>query len=253
MPIPEIASWKVESLRLTVFLADPVEPNGLDSTAQSWWKSITGQESETTTSKRQTGEHIVEGGFGDWRFNLSINSLSNRVDWVAYPTAPELHGISTIGSYVASPAIFYKALNNWLLTLSPPALRIAYGVVLLNEVPERKTGYEMLASYLPIIKINADTWSDFFFQVNNKVKSAVLVASPLNVVSKWAAIKTVRIQVNTSEAPSAASVELNACRLELDLSTAVENKTSMEPANLSTLFNEFRAIADQYVSKGYPA
>lgn len=251
MPIPEITSWKVESLRLTVFLAAPIDPSGLDSNAQSWWMSITGQESESTTSKRQTGEHIVEGAFGDWRFNLSINSLSNRVDWLAYPANPDLQGISTIGSYVDSAEIFYKALNNWLLTLCPPAFRIAYGCVLLNEVSERKAGYEILASCLPIIKINPDTWSDFFFQVNNKVNSVVSIASPLNILSKWAVIKALRYKVNNFESVTA-PVEFNACRLELDSSTAVDNSTSIEPGELSTLYGELRAIADQYASSGYP-
>jgi hypothetical protein len=245
MPIPVITSWKLESLRLSVFLVEAIDPN-----QQDWWKSITGLESETSTSKRQTGEYTEDGVFGDWRLTLAINTIShNRVDWVAYPATPDLISFSSIGSYVEESEKFFKLFNRWLLDNCPPTIRIAYGAVLLNEVSDRKAGYEILSACLPIIKFNPESWTDFSFQVNNKNSSEVLAGMTLNILTKWNAIQMVRIPI---EQTSSAHTDKNACRLEFDLSSEADNKAPIEAGNLSLLYTEFRTIADRYVSNGYP-
>ena len=43
--------------------------------------------------------------------------------------------------------------------------RIAFGIVLLNEVNTFKNGYELLSNLLPI-KIDIENSSDFFYQIN---------------------------------------------------------------------------------------
>lgn len=245
MPIPVITSWKLESLRLSVFLAEPIDPN-----QQSWWKIITGLEPETTTSKRQTGEYTEDGVFGDWRLTLAINGISqNRVDWLAYPAVPDLISFSSIGNYVEESEKFYKLFHGWLSDNCPPAFRIAYGAVLLNEVADRRAGYEVLSACLPIIKFNSESWSDFSFQVNNRTSSNILTGMTLNILTKWNAIQMVRMPIDQT---GSALADKHACRLELDLSSAADNKTSIQAGKLTLLYGELRTIADQYVSNGYP-
>jgi len=245
MPIPVITSWKLESLRLSVFLAEPIDPN-----QQSWWKSITGLEPETSTSKRQTGEYTEDGVFGDWRLTLAINSISNnRVDWLAYPATPDLISFSSIGSYVEESEKFFKLFHGWLSDNCPLTIRIAYGAVLLNEVSDRKASYEILSACLPIIKFNSESWSDFSFQINNKNPSEVLAGMTLNILTKWNAIQMVRIPIGQT---GSALADKHACRLELDLSSEVDNKTPIEAGKISLLYTELKTIADRYVSNGYP-
>lgn len=245
MSIPELTSWKLELIRLTIFLAEPC------STEQNWWQYVTGNEPETSVSKRQTGDYIDEGNFSDWKLSLTINVHNqNRIDWLAYSQSPSPDGFSSIGQYMEQSQIFFEALNGWLLKECPSVSRIAYGVILINEAPNRTAAYQMLESCLPFIKFDIDNWSDFFFQTNKKGKSTVVEGLALNQLSKWNALKLMRIHV---ENMSFSQVESHACRLELDINTASENITPIPPEKLSLIVAELKQIADHFASEGYPA
>lgn len=244
MTIQKETSWKLESLRLTVFLEKPIDP-----VTSMWWKSVTSQEPETTTNKRQTGEYIDEGVFEEWRLTLITNTLNqNRIDWIAYPSSPNLQSFSTIGNYADESKKFFGLFNSWLLNVCPSALRLAYGAVLLNDEPDKRSSYETLESYLPMIKFDLESWSEFAFQVNNLTASKVLEGEKLNALSKWNGIKMVHMQLEGSGSPPH---EKHACRLELDLSSPNDNKEPINSKKLSLLYEEMSAITDKYASKGY--
>lgn len=243
MSTPELTSWNLESIRLSVFLAE--QPN----LAQDWWKQITGVEPEQSVHKRQTGEYSDEGTFGDWRLALNINTLAqNRVDWIAYPPAPSLIGFSHIGQYIEQSKLFFEALQGWLTDTCPPSKRIAFGAVLINELPDKKTGYQMLQSFLPIIKFDLDNWSEFFFQVNKKAISETVDGLEINKLSKWNALRLTRV---IFEPTNAAPIEFHACRLELDINTSAENISPFDSILVPAIVAELRQIANRYASEGY--
>ena len=243
MPTSELTSWNLESIRLSVFLAEQPNP------AQDWWKQVTGLEPETTVNKRQTGELTDEGTFGNWRLALNINTLAqNRVDWIAYPPAPSLIGFSHIGQYVEQSELFFEALQGWLADTCPPSIRIAFGAVLINELQDKKTGYQMLQSFLPIIKADLANWSDFFFQVNKKGVSKAVNYLEINQLTKWNALRLTRV---IFESTNVSPIDFHACRLELDINTSAENTSLIDRNLIPAVSAELRKIANGYASEGY--
>jgi hypothetical protein len=190
---------------------------------------------------------MEEGEFGEWRMSLRINDLNqSRIDFIAYPAAPDLNSFSYMGNYKDAEEKFYNAVNNWVLNECPPIVRFAYGVVLINEVPDKKNGYEMLAAYLPFIKFDVNNWTDFTFQVNSKTTSTAIAGLELNRVSKWNSIRMINLGLDGSRR------EKNACRIELDLSTGAENEELIDSKKFSEIYLELREVADKFVLKGVP-
>jgi len=167
-----------------------------------------------------------------------------------YPQAMEVSGYQSIGGYIEETQRFFDIFKQWLEHECPPAIRLAYGAILLQEVPNKKAGYETLAACLPHLKFNVGGWSDFLFQVNNLSTSKAVNNLELNQISRWGVTKKQRIFMESSGPQSVA--DSYACRVELDLSTATENKVAFSSGNMIALFTELKEIADQYAEQGFP-
>lgn len=244
MTLPDITSWKLEVLRLTVFLADQLSDNECGK-----WKRLTGQDPESVTTRPQTGEYVEDGVFQSCRLSYSANMLGPfRIDWIMYPQVNEASAYQSIGGYIEETKRFFDIFEQWIKNDCPPAIRLAYGVNMFHEVPNKKLGYETLANCLPHINFDIDNWSDFLFQVNNLSTSKTVDNLKLNRISRWMTSRSQRITMSPSGLQS-----LNdnyACRAEFDLSTSEENKSVFTSANMIALFTELKNIADQYAAHG---
>src|SRR5208282_50763 len=66
----------------------------------------------------------------------------------------------------------------------PPAIRLAYGAILLQPVDNRETGYLRLGELASAVKIDPKS-EDFFYQINRPRESTTLKNMRLNRLSKW--------------------------------------------------------------------
>lgn len=242
MSLPDLNVWQAEVLRLSIFLKEPVNVKN-----QNWWSEVTGQSSETQTNKPSTGEYVEDGIVGDWRLSLNIGLA--RIDWIVYPINPKVNAFSTVGCYVEAVQHFIDLLSGWLSTSCPPVKRIAFGVVLIQEVAERISGYKLLKDYLPIVKIDPDSWSDLLFQVNHRMNSKVIADLEINQLAKWGVVRIAFFPM-TGSGPQEVLSELSACRLEIDFSTSAKNETPFDPAKLKDLFIELKTLGDKLASEG---
>lgn len=241
MSTAELNKWKLESLRLTVFLEKEIEVD-LDS----FWNKATGQYPEKTETRKHTGDRLAEGDYENWRVSLSANSLTSKVDWVVFPKEFDLTGFSTIGNYIEETKKFSEIFGKWVKEECPPSVRVAYGAVMIQDVPDRQSGYKALAENLPCIEFDLENWTDFLFQVNSAIESKVDTGMKINRLSRWNAIQMMRV-VDQQESPQ---IVTNACRLELDLSTSIEHKEPFSSSKLFDHFAELKLIADEFSTKG---
>ena len=71
-------NWKLEHLRLTAFLLNPIEEPG------EHWLSVIGVEPEAETTQRRGGVtiHVVESDLGDGAISLRVGQGGERIDWM---------------------------------------------------------------------------------------------------------------------------------------------------------------------------
>lgn len=244
MAIPPLNAWNVQLIRLTSFVLYNDRAK-----EELWWKNTLGSDPDTVTAKPKGSTLQYEGAFEGG--NLKLLVQPGRVDWL-WSLAIENLDVSTgkipsLGHPEACWQTLLKALTPWLKS-SPPAVRYAVGLVLDQQVEEKKAAYGLLQTYLPSIKLSADKMSEFLFQVNRPVESKILPGWQVNRISKWMALLAQFVEV--SHGGQVARKELSVVRLELDinsnLTAAVPLPKDKEPA----LLNEMADYAFAIASKG---
>jgi hypothetical protein len=247
MPHPKDLSWRVESVRLTLFLAD-LSPE----TGARWWEELAGAPPEESTAKRATGEIIDHGPFESARLWLNRNPLAKRIDWVLYSAQPPSDGypgLSPAGEWLGK---FDELMTRWLASSPTDALRIGYGATFVAPVADNAEGYAVLREALPMIAFD-DDWSDFSFNVNKRQPLAALAGTPLaetkvNCLSKWNSMQMGFLQVPpTVTAP----ITFHAARIELDLNTDLENATPVNSENIATIMLGLGQLAARYTKEGF--
>jgi hypothetical protein len=248
MPIPDNATWVVESLRLTVFLAEPNPDMGAE-----WWSNIAGHDPETSTFKRQSGERIDDGEFEAGRLWLNCNvGPAARVDWVFYPQPTAVGALQSVGD-LETIGRFVEILKPWLQESCPRTIRLAFAVTALSPTDSRDSAYRFLRTALPFITFDSDNWSDFVFQVNKRLplQEGLPRDIPLthaHCFTRWAAIKAIH---GVMESSTPIFAESNAARVEIDISTHPDNKVALSAEGLAALFDEFAGIAHRVSREGF--
>ncbi len=148
---------------------------------------------------------------------------------------------------------FLKLANQWLSSC-PPVTRLAFGAVLNIVVNDRVTGYRRIASYLPNVRLeNPDEALDFMYQINRRRASKVTPGLPVNRLSKWSVpiAKFAQIAIGPNLAGVVApNAEYTLARLEIDISTAVENHDPFAPEQLAAIWLELVEFGQELAIKG---
>jgi hypothetical protein len=149
--------------------------------------------------------------------------------------------------------LFVASAKKWL-TVAPPFLRIAYGLILVRPVAGRREGYLELTKYLPAVEIDAENSSDLSYQINRPRALTSLTDEKANRLSKW----SVGLLVVDAFAMSAArqggrrdrvSEEHN-CRVELDMNTSAERTEPLPNERVLAVFEELVGLAAEIAEKG---
>lgn len=141
--------WRFQSLRATTFLSqeEQIEVTPL-------WANVVGGSPDEEHARPNMGEFRQIGKFEDWQIQLGV--LPDRVDWIL-GIAPEQPSENIPDQFLtadfdAGLESLSKIVSAWLGICSG-AQRLALGVVLLQPVEDRRSGYERLSNVINSWKI----------------------------------------------------------------------------------------------------
>ncbi|MDP1713897.1 MAG: hypothetical protein Q8L41_04050 [Anaerolineales bacterium] len=239
-----LSTWQAESLRVTCFPSSATELN-----TANWWQDVIGEQPENTVVRARDGFRQDEGTVNSRKVVLGIQP--NRIDWLMRPN--EEGGELTIGSFQDSLDSFLELMSRWF-KISPSLRRLAFGVVLALPVDNRKSGYELIANFLPNVKLDPIGSSDFLYQINRTRNSQLSISElEINRLSKWSVAKQglARIdllpEARVSLFPSS---DTFSSRLELDINTSADYKDDLPMNKIAGVFLELVDLAKEIALKG---
>jgi hypothetical protein len=244
MALPPLSAWNVQLVRLTSFVLFN------DRTKEElWWRDTFGGEPETVTSKPKENLQQYEGAFEGGVLKLLVQP--GRVDWF-WSLGLEAIDLSSgkvpsLGNPEACWQTLMKAIVPWM-KISPPAVRYAVGMVLDQQVADRKTAYGLLQAYLPAVKLSADTTSEFMYQINRPSESKVISGLKLNRLNKWMSLLAQLVEVG--HGGQMTRKDLTVVRLELDINSLLVAAVPLPKEKEANLLEEMALEAFGVASKG---
>lgn len=240
----DLATWQAESLRLTCFPSSATEIS-----SKNWWLDVIGEQPENTIIRAKDGFRQDEGHVNRQKILLGIQPI--RIDWLM--GANDEEGELSIGSFQNELDSFLELMSRWF-KISPPLKRLAFGAILALPVDDRKLGYELIANYLPNVKLDPIGSSDFLYQINRTRKSQLDISElEINRLSKWSVAKRGLVRFALSpdaHLSSFPSLETFSCRLELDINTSADYKGDISSDKLTDILNELVNLAKEIALKG---
>ena len=249
----DLRVWQAETLRLTAFLAEP-----LDVSRLAWWQSIVGEPPEMRTLRPRQDRLEESGKVGNGVCSLSLDCNPKRIDWLLTPSIAEDRELSEFPSCGAFPdalELFRGLLMPWLPEC-PRTRRLAFGAVLLHPVDSLEAGYRWLSTLLPSIRLDPGASSDFSYSINRprELKTDAGTVG-INRLSRWSAVKLSGILLNVSDGialpePRAFGRDLLSCRLEIDINTAPTFEGDFFGAGAATMTSKLIDIGCELASRG---
>jgi len=239
----DLSMWQAESLRVTCFPSSATELN-----AANWWQDVIGEQPENTVVRARDGIRQDEGNFNDRKVVLGVQPI--RIDWLMMAKGEE--GESTISSFQDSLDSYLELMSRWF-KISPSLRRLAFGAILTSPVDDRKSGYELIANYLPNVKIDPIGSSDFLYQINRVRISKLISNLQINRLSKWSVAKHGLARVDLLPEARVSlfpSSETFSCRAELDINTSGDYSNDLPVDKLSDVFHELVELAKEIALKG---
>ena len=244
-----LEDWQTESLRLSAFLVESIDPTNMNL-----WKSLVGHTPEQVHSMPQQQLVKEEGPLlSGW---LSVEARNDRIDWrlSQNPKLPPKE-LPVVGPYDLLQEEFQKLMQRWL-TNCLPTHRLGYGAVLLFPAENLLNAYEVLNDLLPTIEIDSKNTHDFHYRINRRRSSHSSGAGmEINRLSTWSAANVSTIGVDISPNKQGIpriikSINHSVCRLELDINTAAEFNAQIDKSIVTELFSELVYLGNEIASEG---
>jgi hypothetical protein len=244
---PPMSPWSVDALRFT-----SLYNSGADFKKDFSWEKVTGTEPH---EQRLQATSVTEEG--EWqKGRLLAISAPNRFDWIysQKQTDPETLELGPLGAFRDAIECFAPIIRKWLPFSRQPQ-RIAFAASLARKTDGRILSYNVLANYLPNVKIDPEVSRDFLYRIN-RPRTITLGNEQflINRISTWSAI--FRFAVNMMIAPnqvksSGFGAETDhAVKLELDLSTDVTREEAISADLALNLFDVLIEDAVEISTKG---
>jgi hypothetical protein len=243
-----LIDWQVESLRLTLFRAKPIE------TVIPLWETLTGQKPEKVESQPRANI-IIETG------TVVLGALTHisdplRINWNLSPSQEQQQrsaSLPTLGSFFETKGQFIKVMSDWLSSDAVPETnRIALGSVSLIVKDNRASAYKQLSELLHHVTIDIDNSTDLLYQINRPIRSTVEPDLMINRLSKWNAVNVTGLGLLFADQPEVIPDRKAyiATRFELDINTHQSNKVIFAKDKLIVLLQELSKLADQISTEG---
>jgi hypothetical protein len=250
--LPELSSWQVVLLRLTVFLeGDP------RNDASTWWLRTVETEPENQTSRNRGLERSLEGAFRGGR--LVLETRVGRVDWLyarevesAFEVQGDDQSDAALDRLPSALDAFSPPMERWLET-AEGIKRMAFGAIVRLPVKSGKEGYIQISAYLPFDLVG-DRHRDLLFQINRPSTWRVRGTDvTINRLSKWSvsAIQLHSMDVTLGGIQSSSLAPPSyACQVELDVNTDAERGFPLPREHLVELFEELVRLGKEIVERG---
>ena len=234
----QLEAWFCESTRLTVFPLGSAQPR-----QSGWWEQLVGTPPEQRQELPLSGEVQEIGPFEGHQLTVATAPLVMNVILRASPGPVLPWGSLTFANGVE---LLRKLTKQWF-EVGPPVWRIALGLVVLSPVESRRLGYKLLQPYLSTVKLDPETSSDFFYQINRRRRSRTISSIEINRLSKWSVAEWQQILLPSHPQAAAKGVTL---RVELDINTAPEHQSELPRADLDALSNELVDLGVEILKSG---
>lgn len=247
---PPLDSWLVQKLRFTLFPAPAAQV-----TERDLWQDLIGQPPDSRTEVPKQGRRWQEGAYEQGKLVMAIDQV--RIDWILeYLGTPEREIEGAVPGLPFSQALnaLRSLMNRWFaLETCPPAVRLAFGAVLLQPVSSGTDGYKRLALYLPAVKLDATGSSDFYYRINRPRESASAGAGlKINRLSTWSVVRARldRLLASPESAQYTPGAEYFGCQLELDINTAPSPAYEFSRQQMAGIFDELTSLGKEIAQKG---
>jgi hypothetical protein len=235
--------WKIESLRLTSFIDNDLDPKNLEK----WLVKISGKDPAQVTKNPQQF-------IGLSKLDSSILRLEwhhSRIDLIQSPDTPAVE--NNIGDY----SIFQEYCKRYILKYfkmedCPISNRLALGLALHFPVSDNRDGMQKLKPFLKLVS-DIDDVEDFQFRINRPRKYEAIGGVKVNRLLTWTVGQLQLLQIVKSNIGAAKAVPLPQdpqilCRLEMDISTEQNSSTKMSVEQqikvIKTLINIAKKVAE---------
>lgn len=233
--------WKIELMRLTIFVEDDFNSKNLED----WLIKISGHDPIQINKKETTflGISKLESSF------LKLELKQNRINLILNPDTPDIENnigdFSMFDNYCKEYFLKYFDMDG-----CPFSNRIALGVILNIPIKDNADGLEILKRYLKSVKIT-DGVSDFLYRTNIPLKPVKSNEIEINRLVTW---HVGEVKILTIDIDRHVLNELNEgdsklfCRVEMDLNTTKNTKIKMPVVQqkdvLTTLIDIAKGIAE---------
>ena len=247
---PNARQWEAEQLRATFFVAPGV--NVVDS--GSWWESVVGAPPEEV--RNRPGERTIHTSGSLHGKHLTLINRPERIDWIFQARiepsdAPPSSGFPSLGPHPEQLRQFLRLLADWSRS-DLAVVRLAMGSILVKPMATLAQGYRELALLLPSAQYDAEKVSDLFYQINRPRPSQFVSGLRINRLSKWSVMQAGSIGLTLG--PEGGAVlpsppSRYACRLELDINTAV-SRHALSSDQIGSLLGELEELGLDIADRG---
>ena len=233
--------WAADHFRLTGFLRGDVPQ---DAT----WRSVTGEDAETSIVDRRLGTSEEQG---DYRgFRLAAGTAPGRYDWRIGPQIPAGASPEFPSLPLGTGKEAIDAVARMVLSQPPVPVRIALGAILYARVESREDGYEKLARLLKSVKLDPAA-EDFTFQINWPRQSTVFPDIKVNRLTTWSVEQRTPIFIGGPAGTHVGAGKAHyRCRVVLDLSTDAKRQESLPKDRVLELWSELGSMALEIAKEG---
>ncbi len=214
------------------------------------------RQADQVSSRPNERIQVAEGSFGGSEKQLRCTIGPDRVDWLlrAAPPAPNrgLEGLPTVGTLPGVLAPFEDLGRRWL-ERSSGVNRLAFGAVLMFEVPTSEAANSTLNGLLPSVGFDPKGVSDFLFRINRRRALSSREGSWANRLGTWSTVQvgTLGFAIAGGGAPQITHRAGNfACRVELDINTVGPFEITVSGEEAANLFSELVALGVEMAEQG---
>ncbi|WP_156115035.1 hypothetical protein [Pseudomonas sp. ML96] len=242
MALPSLTGWQTEAIRVTFFASEPV-----NAQRNKWWETATGTPPENISEKPNSAEYSESGTHLD-NFFLEMKITFNRVDWVLYPRAIASSEPPSLGSTQEALHFLIPQIEKWLESTSQPWIRAAYGHTGMLKTENIQEANAALQKYINCSFPEPQKASDLLIQINYQRDSTTSPGLTINRIGKLAGAAAQFFTLGTSPMPT--TKELTFLRMELDLSSAAERSTPIDPKLIPHVLREMVSQSEEIFTVG---
>ncbi len=240
-------NWGVKLFRLTLF-----PKLNFDLKVDEIWEKLLDSKPDSRNFSPNSGEFRLVGDYE--KGILELIKTPVRIDFV-YRTKQDILfeedgslEFTNLGSLENLKEGWLNVTQKFIEKCSDiKASRLAFGAILVNQVPNREVGYKDINSYLKL-DIEPGETENFMFQINKPIEAKTNQGIKINRLTKWAVL---RVSPQTSDnVTKSATKDIFLSNLELDINTKPESSSELTKVSLTDLFRELVSIGQSISKKG---